>query len=383
MSHINVDGGLRTMFVHSSNEMYGADKILVEILQALPDKDRAGALVQLPDDLPSRQGSLSTLLDSLGVRTNVSPLPVLRRRYLTMRGAFPLISRVWQTFRQFRKYKPDIVYCTTSAMIICVPLARLAGVKRVVLHVQEIWSPKESAVLGIFASLATEIYCISSASMRAITHSGARARAALLVNAHRDSGLDLRPVRDNGPIRFVVASRWNSWKGHSTLLKAWDAAGCPGELVILGGPPPVGTGVDVSELIRDLQNPQSARVVGEVANIEPYIDDADFLVLPSDSPEPFGLVLVESFARGRGVIASRGGGVVDIVEDGYNGLLYKIGSVEELSAAIKSVDRRQATELGMNARRTYEANYSIAAYRSRFLNLWRVTTDSAETRNNG
>lgn len=377
----SVKGGLRTMFLHSSNEMYGADKILVEILQSLPTNDRGGAIVHLPDDLPTREGSLSTHLEGLGIRALVSPLPVLRRRYVSARGALPLVSRMWQTFRQIRKHRPDVVYCTTSAMILCLPLARLAGVKRVVLHVQEIWSPRESVVLGLFARLATQIYCISGASLEAIKNKGALARAALLVNAHRDSGRDLRPVRADGLVRFVVASRWNSWKGHSTLLKAWDAAGCPGELVILGGPPPAGSGVDVRQLIGGLRNPTSVKVVGEVVDIEPYIDDADFLVLPSDKPEPFGLVLLEAFARGRAVIASRGGGVVDIVEGEYNGLLYEIGSVEELSSVIRSVDRRQAMELGMNARRTYETEYSIAAYRLRFLSLW-LGTESAEVRNN-
>ncbi|WP_458781225.1 glycosyltransferase family 4 protein [Arthrobacter sp. D3-16] len=184
-------------------------------------------------------------------------------------------------------------------------------------------------------------------------------------------------------MKFVVASRWNSWKGHFTLLKAWDAAGCPGELVILGGPPPLGTAVDVRQLVANLVNPQSVNVVGEVADIEPYIDDADFLVLPSDSPEPFGLVILEAFARGRGVIASRGGGVLDIVEDGRNGHLYKIGSIEGLRDVFKSVDRNQALQMGANARKSYEATYSIAAYRFRFLNLWRTTTDSTDTRTNG
>lgn len=373
---------LRTMFVHSSNEMYGADKILVEILQSLPEKDRVGAVVHLPDDLPSKDGSLSTYLDGLGIRASVSPLPVLRRRYLSARGVLPLVRRMWRTFGQIRQHKPDIVYCTTSAMILCVPIARLAGVKRVVLHVQEIWSPKEAAVLGLFARLATQIYCISSASLEAITSASVRGRASLLVNAHSDSGRELVPVPAIGPLKFVVASRWNSWKGHSTLLKAWEAAGCPGELVILGGPPPIGTAVDVRQLVENLVNPKSVKVIGEVVDIEPYIDDADFLVLPSDSPEPFGLVILEAFARGRGVIASRGGGVVDIIEDGRNGRLYEIGSVEELRDVIKSVDRGQALELGANARQRYEATYSIAAYRNRFLNLWPTTTRSAETRAN-
>lgn len=372
----------RTMFVHSSNEMYGADKILVEILQALPDHDRAEAMVHLPDDLPSREGSLSAHLNGLGIRTGVSPLPVLRRRYLSARGVLPLARRMWRTFRQIRQVAPDVVYCTTSAMILCVPLARLAGVKRVILHVQEIWGPKEGVGLGLFARFATEIYCISNASLQAIPSQKVRNRAVLLVNAHRDSGRDPRPVPANGPIKFVVASRWNSWKGHSTLLKAWDAAGSPGELLILGGPPPVGASVDVRQLVANLEKPASVKVIGEVVDIEPYIDDAHLLVLPSDSPEPFGLVILEAFARGRGVIASRAGGVIDIVEDGRNGCLFEIGSVEELRDIINSVDGRQTLELGMNARQTYEARYSIGAYRSRFLSLWQAPPKAADTRTN-
>lgn len=235
-------------------------------------------------------------------------------------------------------------------------------------------------MLGLFARLATEIYCISNASLQAIPIQKVRDRAALLVNAHRDSGRDLRPVPANGPIKLVVASRWNSWKGHATLLKAWDAAGSPGELFILGGPPPVGASVDVRQLVADLGKPASVKIIGEVVDIEPYIDDAHLLVLPSDSPEPFGLVILEAFARGRGVIASRAGGVIDIVKDGQNGCLFEIGSVEELRDIIKSVDGSQALELGMNARQTYEAQYSISAYRSRFLSLWRPTSQAVDTR---
>ncbi|WP_442793516.1 glycosyltransferase family 4 protein [Pseudarthrobacter sp. SL88] len=218
--------------------------------------------------------------------------------------------------------------------------------------------------------------------MRAIGEA-VSARAALLVNAHRDSGRGLRPISSDGPVRFVVASRWNAWKGHSTLLEAWDAAGCPGELVILGGPPPVGAAVDVRKLVSNLADPLSVKVVGEVSDVEPYIDSADFLVLPSDSPEPFGLVVLEAFARGRGVIASRAGGVADIIEEGRNGCLYQIGSADDLCMVLKSVDKHKATELGANARERYEAVYSIDAYSGRFLRLWQDMKSSAHARTHG
>ena len=58
--------------------------------------------------------------------------------------------------------------------------------------------------------------------------------------------------RDDGPLTFVVASRWNRWKGHRTLLTAWELAGCPGRLVVLGAAPPVGDGVHVPALVREL-----------------------------------------------------------------------------------------------------------------------------------
>ena len=109
-------------FVHSSNEMYGADKILLEILQALPENDKNSAFVYLPDDLPRMTDALGDELDKLTIENVVFPLPVLRRRYLRLHGMLPLIRRLWNTFRQFRESQPDIVYCTTSAMVLACPL---------------------------------------------------------------------------------------------------------------------------------------------------------------------------------------------------------------------------------------------------------------------
>lgn len=357
------------MFLHSSNEMYGADKILLEILQALPGTARESAVVCIPDDLPPGDGRFMATLSMFGVAAATLPLPVLRRRYLSPRGLWPLFCKLWKTFRLLRHSKPDVVYCTTSAMVLCLPLARLAGARTTVLHVQEIWAGREGQVLGLFSRWANRILCISPASRESLPRS-LRDRADLLVNAHKESGKMLVSREDDAPLRFVVASRWNAWKGHRTLLEAWDAETAPGELVILGGLPPIGTGVDVPALVAKLQHPESVSLVGEVADIEAHIDAADFLVLPSDSPEPFGLVVLESFARGRAVIASKAGGVVDVVTDGLDGRLYEIGNADALRSVLVSVDRQQATLMGSNARQTYEQKFSIDAYRKSFAAFW-------------
>lgn len=370
MKRASSEENSRVVFLHSSNEMYGADKILVEVLRSLPDDVRAQAEVWLPDDLPPTDRQLSDQLNRLGVANKRQSLPVLRRRYLSVRGITPLAMRLWKTYRSLRRLRPDVVYCTTSAMAICLPLAKFSGVKSTALHLQEIWAPREANVLGLMARFADTIICISSAARNSIPR-GLHTRSVLLRNAHRGSNAPLVPLdRLSGPLKFLIASRWNSWKGHASLLGAWDQDESPGQLIILGGPPSVGEGVDVEAIVQDLRHSGSISIVGQVEDISGYIDEVDFLVLPSDKPEPFGLVILEAFARGRPVIASRGGGVLDVVVEGSNGLLFDMGEPSQLHELIHNADRTLAASLGRQARRDFEENFSIESYESSIQNIW-------------
>ncbi|WP_454811346.1 glycosyltransferase family 4 protein [Paenarthrobacter nitroguajacolicus] len=276
-----------------------------------------------------------------------------------------------------QKSKPEVVYCTTSAMVFCLPLAKLAGAKRTILHLQEIWSPREAWFLGLAARYADHIFCISTAARNCLPKSLLK-RSHLLVNAHRDSEMPVVPHESlKGPLKFLVASRWNTWKGHTSLLKAWDGELSPGELTILGGPPAMGVGVDVRAMVKELRHSSSIDVVGEVENIADYIDAADYLVLPSESPEPFGLVLLEAFARGRPVIASRAGGVMDVVVDGGNGILFEMGNTDQLQTVLTTARREDAIMLGREARRHFEQHFSIESYGSRLRALWKGVVKDA------
>jgi len=80
------------------------------------------------------------------------------------------------------------------------------------------------------------------------------------------------------------------------------------------------------------------------------LDESTFLVLPSRS-EGMGRVIVEAFCRGRPILASRVGGIPDLVEDGRNGLLVEPGDTGALADALVRVltDRGLAQRLAGSA----------------------------------
>ena len=63
------------------------------------------------------------------------------------------------------------------------------------------------------------------------------------------------------------------------------------------------------------------------------LDDATLLVLPS-WPEGLGRVVIEAFARGRGVVATDAGGIPDLVTNGVEGILIPPGDEDALVAAL-------------------------------------------------
>jgi glycosyltransferase involved in cell wall biosynthesis len=85
------------------------------------------------------------------------------------------------------------------------------------------------------------------------------------------------------------------------------------------------------------------------------LDAASVLVLPSRS-EGLGRVVVEAFCRGRGVVASRVGGIPDLVTDGKSGLLVAPGDAVALGDALVRVlsDRALAERLGAQGRASVE-----------------------------
>jgi glycosyltransferase involved in cell wall biosynthesis len=115
----------------------------------------------------------------------------------------------------------------------------------------------------------------------------------------------------------------------------------------------------IDELIREL--PTQVRQHRELApgEVARALDESRALVLPS-WPEGLGRVVIEAFARGRGVVATAAGGIVDLVDDGVQGLLIPPGDTDALVAALRRVliEDGLAERLGAAAGERYAAWHS-------------------------
>jgi glycosyltransferase involved in cell wall biosynthesis len=78
---------------------------------------------------------------------------------------------------------------------------------------------------------------------------------------------------------------------------------------------------------------------------------ADIFVFPS-SLETFGLVVVEAMAAGLPVVASRVGGIPDVIEEGVTGYTFEIGDRDALVEGVRRIaaDRATLEQMGRNAR---------------------------------
>jgi glycosyltransferase involved in cell wall biosynthesis len=79
------------------------------------------------------------------------------------------------------------------------------------------------------------------------------------------------------------------------------------------------------------------------------------VIAPSIWHENMPLAVLEALARGKAVIASRAGGLEEIIQDGENGFLFEAGNRRELGKIIGRFDRRKFSAAGQALPEKYSA----------------------------
>lgn len=166
--------------------------------------------------------------------------------------------------------------------------------------------------------------------------------------------------------RLGIIGRITPAKGHSVFLRA--AAKVirvfPKTKAVIVGEPPKGKEKYLTELkllARRLGLLDNVEFLGIRYDISEILSDLDLLAMPSISDEGFGRVIIEAGSSGVPVVASRVGGIVDIIEDGKTGYLVTPQDAWALSEAIlkalKEPERTQA--MCKQARKRIEQQFNL------------------------
>jgi glycosyltransferase involved in cell wall biosynthesis len=180
-----------------------------------------------------------------------------------------------------------------------------------------------------------------------------------------------------GPVLFV--GRLVERKGVAHLVEAIArlAGGSAGPRLEIVGEGPERTGLEA--LAQRLGVADRVVFRGKIppAELQASYARAAVCVLPSvldarGDTEGLGVVLLEAMNHGTPVIASRIGGIPDIVEDGVSGLLVPPGDADALAAALRRLrdDPALARRLGEAGRRRLREQFSWPAIVQRWLDLY-------------
>jgi glycosyltransferase involved in cell wall biosynthesis len=180
--------------------------------------------------------------------------------------------------------------------------------------------------------------------------------------AHRENQ-DAR--RDRQP-RIGLVGRISPWKGQHIFLQAAAAVRdrFPEARFQIIGSALFNEHTyeqELHQLTATLNLEESIEFTGFRADVADCIANLDILVHASTSGEPFGQVVIEGMVAGKPVVATRGGGVPEIVQDGYSGLLVPMSDAPAMAEAICRLlgDSEFAAQLGQQGQQHVHTHFLI------------------------
>lgn len=169
----------------------------------------------------------------------------------------------------------------------------------------------------------------------------------------------------------VHVSNFRAVKRVPWMLRAFELAtrGSQARLTLAGDGPDL---APCRALARDLGIAERVIFLGERDALPELLAPADVFVLAS-SEESFGLSALEAMSCGTPVVATRVGGISEVVDEGVSGLLAEADDLEGFAAHLRKLlfDRPLARRMGEAAREVAVSRFTRAAVVARYEGLYR------------
>ena len=339
----------RILYLHAGAEMYGADKVLLELIKGLDSKEFEAHVI-LPND-----GVLVEALRQVGAQVSVLDYPILRRKYFNPKGIADYIRSYNFYAKQIalyaREHSIDMVHNNTAAVLEGIYLKRKLKLP-LIWHVHEIIvKPKAISdfINMLMGRYADKIVTVSQAVANHIKQSPfiKDSQVKVIYNGVDNTvyyPMDASSIRKKFDIAqdalvIGMIGRVNAIKGQNDFIEAVEPLLEKNEQAVafLAGGVFPGEEWRLEELDKRIA---SSSVVSQIHRIDYYDKTSelynmfDIFVLPSIKPDSLPTVVLEAMACSKPVVGYNNGGIAEMVVDDKSGHLVKPNSPQELTNAI-------------------------------------------------
>jgi len=363
----------KVLFVHERGGIGGAGKILYTLLAHM-DRGKFEPVVVLGSD-----GELVNKIRKLGLKCIICPMPEFAslrygssicRFLVSFSGNIVLIAKTaFRLFPIVYKERPDIIYANSLQAQLASSFVAKLFKKPLVWHVHNIQPAgfRQRMFKMMVRLLPDKVIVVSKAVKDNVEEPcQTLSKVHLVYNGiETEAFTSLKEIYNNIRNEFNIPNEYKvitmvsalrPWKGHVDFLKA-------ARLVIKQFPKCkfllVGDVIlrreqkykhDLIGLTAKLSIEKHVIFTGFREDVMSIMSQSDIIVLPSIQPDPFPTVILEAMAMAKPVVATKIGGIPEMVEHGKTGLLVPPQNPELLAAAIIRllVDANYADQLGQS-----------------------------------
>jgi len=364
------------LLLHSSNDLYGASKIFLQLIDLFLSKD-FNIHVVLPE-----KGKLDDFLNQKDIKVSYNELGVLRKKYLNPLG---LVNRFVSNIKAIKFlsnyikiHSIDLVYTNTSTILSGGIAANKNGVPSL-FHIHEI--PTGNKLYEFFSGK-----IINRISNKVLTVSNSVKNHWLKnINEHKIERIyngivfekidSLKKIdRNQADIVITSVARLIPYKGHiylidvaNELVKKSDKF----KFLIVGDTLPsyVSYEKSVKQKVKDLGLEHQIKFLGFRKDVSSILKQSDLFIHPAISPDPLPTVLFESLHNNLPTAATSLGGAIEILDNGNNGLLIPYNDSKKAANLINeycSNTKLQKKHLG-NSKKNFKINFSSELFNKNIL----------------
>ena len=327
----------KILLAHSSNDLYGASKILLNIIELLINEGYKVYLF-LPEKGPLHENNIIKKCN-----INIIEFGVFRKRYFNF---FGLINRFYHIIKStfvirsfILKNKIDLVYTNTSTLISPTIASKLSGIPSI-FHIHEI--PVSSKLytrflVTFFNIFSSKVISVSNAVSNYWIDNGLLKEKIIKIYNGFNFNFSTEKNLSKSQIVITNISRIIPYKGHLFLIELFnELSKFKNNLIlnIIGDTLPEYESYynELKVKVEQYNLTKKINFIGYQSDVKKYLEKSNFFIHCPIKPDPLPTVIFEGIESGTPVIFTNLGGSYEILDSGKNGL-----SIDHLSVK-KSVE---------------------------------------------